>query len=99
MTVNPAWATVIGMVIVALVGWAAQAWAKRGDKQISAGDVAMKLVNELQGRVERLENIEAWRALCAAIDADHIGVLNNHIWTQKPPPPPVRPAYPPRPTS
>lgn len=37
----------------------------------------------------RMDHIEAWNARIS----DHVDVLENHIWTGRPPPPPPRPRY------
>lgn len=92
-----AWAVVGSAVVTGVLAFFAQAWAKRGQPAVDLNSMAMGMVEELKGRVERLENVESWRALCAVIDADHIGVLRDHIYRQLPPPPPARPVYPARP--
>lgn len=91
------WVAVASAAVTGLLAWAAQAWAKRGQKVVDLNTMAMTMVTEVTDRVERLERIESWRALCATIDADHIGLLRDHIYRQLPPPPPDRPIYPVRP--
>lgn len=39
--------------------------------------------------LRRLDHMEAWNVTLG----DHVDVLENHIWLQKPPPPPARPKY------
>ena len=93
----PWWVTPLGVALTGLLAWAAQAWAKRGSAPDTLNNMAMGMVRTLDDRVRRLEGLDSWRVEVATIDRDHIDVLEAHIWTGKPPPPPQRPPYPARP--
>lgn len=95
---SAAWSTVAAAAATGLLAFLAKAWADRGKPQLDAADMALKVADELAERVARLENIEAWRAVVHTMDQEHIFQLRDHIYTRKPPPPPERPVYPPRPT-
>lgn len=52
-----------------------------------------RLIKQIERRSDRLERrldrMEEWNV----VQGDHIDLLENHIWTGKPPPPPPRPRY------
>lgn len=52
-----------------------------------------RLIKRIERRGDRLErrldHMEEWNAT----QGDHIDVLENHIWSGRPPPPPARPRY------
>ena len=89
----------LAAAITGILALAASVWARRGQKEIDVSEVAMKMVDDLRHRVQRLEDIDSWRQVVASIDADHISELRQHILDERPPPPPPRPIYPPRPVS
>lgn len=95
----PWWVTLVGLVITGLLGWAAQAWSSRGKTAVDLNNIAIKMVETVEARVKRLEEIDSWRTVCATLDSDHIAILRDHIYRELPPPPPNRPSYPPRPAS
>ena len=48
-----------------------------------------RMARERRDDRKRMDHIEAWNVTLG----DHVDVLENHIWTGKPPPPPPRPRY------
>jgi hypothetical protein len=93
----PWWVSLAGVALTGVLAWAAQAWAKRGDKQISAGELAISMAKEALERVEAVERENAWRTAVDALKDRYIVRLLTHIHHGFPPPPPEEPVYPPRP--
>lgn len=79
----------------ALAGW----WARKGQNEVSANSMAIELLKSLEKRVISLEVVRDWQLIVSTMDRDHIDALRQHIIDQLPPPPPIRPVYPPRPQS
>lgn len=97
---TPWWVTLVGVSITGLLAWAGNAWAKRGrspESMAALNGAAMKMLERVDGRVGRLERLDDWRATVKTLDNDHIDLLESWIWKRQDPPPPARPAYPPRP--
>lgn len=71
----------------------AQAQAPETRRESTPADGWDRLIRGVERRAARLEKrldrMEEWNTE----QGDHIDVLENHIWTGKPPPPPPRPRY------
>lgn len=71
----------------------AQAQAPPAKHEPTPADGWERLIRKVERRSARLEKrldrMEEWNAE----QGDHIDLLENHIWTGKPPPPPPRPRY------
>lgn len=71
----------------------AQAQAPEVKREPNLSDGWERLIRKMERRSARLEKrldrMEEWNAE----QGDHIDVLENHIWTGRPPPPPPRPRY------
>lgn len=96
MTLSQTLITAIGVVLAS--GGAAW-WARQGTHEVSSNTLALGLLQELRQRVRQMELDNTWRDACTVLREDYIDVLRNHINDGTPPPPPVRPSYPPRPQS
>jgi hypothetical protein len=102
---TPWYTAILAALVTGLLGWAAQAWAKRGQKMIdhnqmavSNAQTAMGMATEALKRIDKLEIENSWRQLVDDMKDRYVLALIAHINNGFPPPPPTEPVYPPRPT-
>ena len=80
----PILSAIIGALVLGFGAWLT--WVASGASRLQ------ERVADLESKMDGLWKDREKDALIKRLQGDHIDILENHIWTRKPPPPPARPS-------